>query len=80
MKQIEYSTAAITATNEGSRRITESVHSIESVAASLADETQTVSAATEEQTASVHEVASASKKLSEMADELQASVAAFKLN
>ena len=80
MKQIEYSTAAITVTNEGSRRITESVHSIESVAASLADETQTVSAATEEQTASVHEVASASKKLSEMADELQASVAAFKLN
>ena len=78
MKQIEYSTAAITATNEGSRRITESVHSIESVAASLADETQTVSAATEEQTAS--EVASASKKLSEMADELQASVAAFKIN
>ena len=80
MKQIEYSTAAITATNEGRRRITESVHSIESVAASLADETQTVSAATEEQTASVHEVASASKKLSEMADELQASVAAFKIN
>ncbi len=80
MQQIEYATAAISATTEGSRRITASVHSIETVAASLADETQTVSAATEEQTASVHEVASASKKLSEMADELQSSVASFKLH
>ncbi|EKU72199.1 methyl-accepting chemotaxis protein [Selenomonas sp. F0473] len=80
MERITYSTEAIKATNEGSKRITASIQSIEKVAASLADETQTVSAATEEQTASVHEVASASKHLSEMASELQAAVETFKLN
>ena len=80
MERIAYSAEAIKATNDGSKRITSSIQSIEKVAASLADETQTVSAATEEQTASVHEVASASKHLSEMASELQTAVETFKLN
>ena len=53
---IERSAEAIKETNRGSRRITEAVHAIETVASSLAEETQTVSAAMEEQTASVHEV------------------------
>ena len=79
LTRIERSAKAIKETNRGSRRITEAVHAIETVASSLAEETQTVSAATEEQTASVHEVASASKKLEEMAAELQGFVERFKL-
>ena len=71
MERIAYSAEAIKATNAGSKRITASIRSIEEVAASLADETQTVS---------VHEVASASKHLSEMATELQSAVETFKLN
>lgn len=42
-------------------------------------ETESVSAATEQQSASIDEVASASKKLSELAGELTASVAKFKI-
>lgn len=79
LARIERSAEAIKETNRGSKRITEAIHAIETVASALAEETQTVSAATEEQTASVHEVASASKKLEEMAAELQGSVERFKL-
>ena len=42
-------------------------------------ETESVSAATEQQAASIDEVASASKKLSELAEELTASAAKFKI-
>ena len=42
-------------------------------------ETESVSAATEQQSASIDEVASASKKLSELAEELTASAAKFKI-
>ncbi len=46
---------------------------------SVADETQNVSAASQQQTASTHEVAEASDKLAENAQELQSFVAKFEL-
>ena len=46
---------------------------------SVADETQNVSAASQQQTASTHEVAEASDKLAENAQELQDFVAKFEL-
>ncbi|MBF1688515.1 MAG: methyl-accepting chemotaxis protein, partial [Selenomonas sp.] len=44
-----------------------------------ANETQTISASTEEQSASVEEIAAASRTLSHLADELMAEVGKFKL-
>ncbi len=55
---------------------------VDTIAASsqkAAEEAETVSAATEEQTASVQEIANASKSLAEMATELQNEVSRFRL-
>ena len=49
------------------------------MSADVADETQNVSAASEQQTASTHEVAEASDRLAENAQELQNFVAKFDL-
>ena len=45
----------------------------------LSDKAQTVSAASEEETASMHEIADASRKLAEQAQSLQNSIAVFKI-
>ena len=45
----------------------------------VASEAETVSAATEEETASMNEIASASRKLAEMAQNLQNAVVKFKI-
>lgn len=55
------------------------VEEINTKSRSVADEAQTVSAATEEETASMHEIADASRKLAEQAQNLQNSIAVFKI-
>lgn len=55
------------------------VEEINNKSRSVADEAQTVSAATEEETASMHEIADASRKLAEQAQNLQNSIAVFKI-
>ena len=64
---------------EGADKITEAIDKINSMSRRVADEAQTVSAATEEQTASMHEIADASRKLAEMAQTLQNAIVEFKI-
>lgn len=63
----------------GADHITEAIVSIDDKSRSVASEAESVSAATEEQTASMHEIATASRKLSEMAGDLQNAVVKFKI-
>lgn len=56
-----------------------SIHEIDQITKGTAEHSQTVSAATEEQSASMEEIAAASQALTKMADELQTAVRAFKL-
>ncbi len=64
---------------EGTDRIKEAVTKINDMSRRVADEAQTVSAATEEQTASMHEIADASRKLAEQAQDLQNAIVEFKI-
>ena len=61
----------------GSQQIVTSIKRIDGLSKAAVDESQTVSAATEEQSASMEEIASASQHLAELAQDLQASVAHF---
>ena len=61
----------------GSRRIVASVKSIDEQSCQTASEAETVSAATQEQSASMEEIASASQTLSQMAMELQNVIGKF---
>lgn len=63
----------------GSSAMVESIDQIEKVSKTNAGEAQTVSAATQEQSASMQEIASASQSLADLASELQAAVAKFKV-
>lgn len=63
--------------NTGAGRLSESVSVINSKSRSISGETETVSASAEEQTASINEIANASRSLAEMAMNLQDSVSHF---
>ena len=60
-------------------KLVEAMDELNKSAKNVSMETESVSAATEQQSASIDEVASASKKLSELAEELTASAAKFKI-
>ena len=64
---------------DGSQRIDASVKTIDSISQASTDEAQMVSAAAEEQLASMDEISSASKSLAQMAQELQNAIAVFKI-
>ena len=72
------STATRTMARNG-EEIVEHIRIISDTSKSSAEEAETVSAATEEQTASVHEIASESTNLARMANELQQEVKKFKI-
>lgn len=61
----------------GSQRIVESVNSIDRLSKSAAAQAQNVSAATQEQSASMEEIASSSQSLSQLAIELRETVGKF---
>ncbi|MCR5355337.1 MAG: cache domain-containing protein [Lachnospiraceae bacterium] len=63
----------------GTDSIAKNIHDIEQMSMSVADETSNVSAASQEQTASSYEVAKASDRLAENAQELQDFVEQFSL-
>ena len=63
----------------GTDRIKNHIEEIDSMSRSVAEETGNVSAASEEQTASAHEIAEASDRLAQTAQELQAFVQRFEL-
>ena len=63
----------------GSQQIVESVKKMDDLSQKSAGEAQSVSAATEEQLASMEEIAVSSQALARMAEELQSAVAKFKV-
>ena len=63
----------------GTKRVIEAADNIDSESRKAADETQTISAATEEQSASMEEIAGASTHLAKMAEDLQNTVRKFKV-
>ena len=63
----------------GTDRIKNHIEEIDNMSRSVAEETGNVSAASEEQTASAHEIAEASDRLAQTAQELQAFVQRFEL-
>lgn len=64
---------------ESTNTISSAITKINDMSRSVADEAETVSAATEEQTATMNEIASASRKLTEMAKSMESSVGIFKI-
>ena len=70
---------AIDEMSSGSQQMVNLLTSIDDISKKNSAETQSVSAATEEQSATMFEVASASKNLSSLANELQITVEKFKL-
>jgi len=63
----------------GTKHVVEASNNIDREAHKAAEQTQTISAATEEQSASMEEIASASTHLSKMAEDLQDAVRKFKV-
>ncbi len=63
----------------GSQRIVISIKDVETVSRASAAEAQTVSAATEEQSASMEEIAASSQALAKLAMDLQAAVSKFRV-
>lgn len=77
--QVTAIATAIQAMANDSKQIVAAVRDIDQVGKNTAEHTQTVSAATEEQSASMQEIAAASHALAKMADEMQRVVANFKI-
>lgn len=63
----------------GSQKVVDDMHQIATVSKGNAAEAQTVSAAAEEQFASMEEIASASESLAKLAEDLQAAVIKFRI-
>ncbi len=77
--QIHEISDSITEVTVGTKESVDSVNNIKNISSNIADETQTISAAAEEQLASVEEIASSSKLLSQMSEELRWIIAKFKI-
>ena len=77
--QVQGISSSISSMAENGSEIVGHIQTIEGSSRSAAEDAETVSAATEEQTASVQEIANASNSLAKMAGELQAQVRKFKV-
>jgi methyl-accepting chemotaxis protein len=77
--QVKDIASAIGKVTTGSEEIVVSIHDIETISKEISGQSQTVSAATEEQSASMEEIASSSEALAHLAEELQVTIAKFKL-
>ncbi|HBS58666.1 MAG TPA: methyl-accepting chemotaxis protein, partial [Firmicutes bacterium] len=78
-EQTKASAAAIEQIADGSLQIVDAVHAVDEISRNTSAETQTVSAATEEQSATLQEVASSSMALAKLAEDMQLAVNQFKL-
>jgi len=76
---IEVITNSTILLDTGTKHVVEASNNIDREAHKAAEQTQTISAATEEQSASMEEIASASTHLSKMAEALQEAVRKFKV-
>ena len=83
VEQVVEETAEMERTVAGLARNTTTIHEavnkISEMSRNVASEAETVSAATEEQTATMNEIASASRRLTEMANGMESSVVRFKI-
>lgn len=77
--QVKQISTAIHEMADGSQKIVGSVHKIDDLSKKSAGEAQSVSAATEEQLASMEEIATSSRALATLAQELQAAVGKFRM-
>lgn len=77
--QVREMSGRIRETADGSQQIVSVVDEIEQISKAAATETETVAATTEEQLASMEEIASASDMLARMAEELQTVVSRFRV-
>ena len=77
--QMQGISAATKSMERNGDEIVDHINIISNTSKSSAEEAETVSAATEEQTASVHEIANESTNLARMANELQQEVKKFKI-
>ena len=78
--QIQLLRSHVEAAEKGSSRMLEKVEMANEFSRTTADEAQTVSAATEEQTAVMHDISDASETLSKLAQELQNEVFKFQFS
>lgn len=78
-EQIHEISNSINEVTVGTKASVSSVNNIQNISMKIADETQTISAAAEEQLASVEEIASSSKILSQMSEELGNIINKFKI-
>ncbi len=77
--QVKQISTAIQEMASGSQKIVESVNIIDKLSKNSAGEAQSVSAATEEQLASMEEIATSSRALATLAQELQTAVGKFRI-
>ncbi|OOM74764.1 methyl-accepting chemotaxis protein McpB [Clostridium puniceum] len=78
-QQIHEISSSISDVTTGTKTSVTSVNNIQSISMKIADETQTISAAAEEQLASVEEIASSSKLLAKMSEDLRSIITKFKV-
>ncbi len=77
-QQMEGINTSVHTVTDGATHIVEAVDAIDTVSRKTADDTQTISSATEEQSASNEEIAAASHALAQLAAEMQEAVGKFK--
>jgi methyl-accepting chemotaxis protein len=77
--QMEEINASVQTVSNGAGQIVEAVDSIDTVSRNTAKNTQTISAATEEQSASNEEIAAASQALAKLATDMQTAMSQFKI-
>ena len=78
-EQIHEISNSITEITVGTKASVTSVKNIENISIKIADETQTIAAVAEEQSASVEEIAASSKILSQMSEDLHSIIDKFKI-
>lgn len=77
--QVQEISGAIQQIASGSEKVVTSMHTIDTISKDTALQTQTVSAATEEQSASMAEISHSSQLLATMAEKLQKAIQKFKM-
>ena len=78
-QQIEFSRRSIVSADDSSKNVVTGIGNVEQLSQSTAAEAESVSAATEEQTAMVNEMANGSRALAGLAQGLQNEVMKFKI-
>lgn len=77
--QMDAISGSVSSVSSGAGSIVEAVDSIDTISRKTAENTSTISAATEEQSASNEEIAAASQSLANLAADMQAAINKFKL-